>query len=57
MPPEEAIKDFKERMLNYEKAYQTIGDVEEKEEISYVKVINVGRKVVAYNIQGYIASQ
>ncbi|KAI8852675.1 6-phosphofructo-2-kinase-domain-containing protein [Chytridium lagenaria] len=58
MPREEAIRDFKARMHNYEKAYETISEEEEAlEDVSYIKLINVGKKVIANNIHGYIASQ
>ena len=57
MDPALAMLDFKQRMENYEKVYQTIGEQEEQENLSYVKVINVGRKIVANNIQGFTPSQ
>ncbi|KAJ3216144.1 hypothetical protein HDU67_009871 [Dinochytrium kinnereticum] len=58
MPRDEAIRDFKARMSNYEKAYETISEEEEEmEDVSYIKLINVGKKVIANNIHGYIASQ
>ncbi|KAK9460507.1 PFK26 6-phosphofructo-2-kinase-like protein [Lipomyces oligophaga] len=56
--PDVALADFRLRVKNYEKTYETIGDEEEKVEgFQYVKMINVGRKVVAYNIQGFLAGQ
>lgn len=37
MPPEEAMKDFLARTANYEKAYETICDVEEEQDdLAYV---------------------
>ncbi|KAI8614301.1 6-phosphofructo-2-kinase-domain-containing protein [Chytriomyces sp. MP71] len=57
MEPEEAIADFKARMANYEKAYETISEAEEEAGISYIKIINVGKKVIAHNINGYLPSQ
>jgi 6-phosphofructo-2-kinase len=53
---EEAIQDFKKRIVNYEKVYESLSDEEEKDEISYVKIINIGKKSIAYNIQGYLQS-
>ena len=35
MPAEEAMKDFLARTANYEKAYQTINDDEERDDIRY----------------------
>ncbi|KAK9247271.1 6-phosphofructo-2-kinase-domain-containing protein [Lipomyces tetrasporus] len=56
--PEIALADFRMRVKNYEKTYETIGDEEEKfEGFQYVKMIDVGRKVVAYNTQGFLAGQ
>ncbi|KAI8801752.1 6-phosphofructo-2-kinase-domain-containing protein [Cladochytrium replicatum] len=57
MPEEDAIRDFKARMVNYEKAYEGLGAWEENEDISYIKIYNVGKKVVAYNIKGWVNSQ
>ncbi|KAF9978316.1 hypothetical protein BGZ73_002907 [Actinomortierella ambigua] len=52
-----ASEDFRKRLENYEKAYQTLGEEEEDEGTPYCKLINVGKKVIAYNIQGYLAGQ
>lgn len=58
MDPEIALKDFVGRLKNYEKAYETIDELEEQiPGFQYVKMINVGKKVVSYNIQGFLASQ
>lgn len=56
--PEASLSDFKERVRNYEKTYVPLGDFEERQSwLQYCKVINVGRKVIAYNIQGFLAAQ
>lgn len=53
-----AINDFVSRMRNYEKAYQTIGLEEESDDnFQYIKMIDVGRKVVCCNIKGFLAGQ
>ncbi|KAJ3128678.1 hypothetical protein HK100_009051 [Physocladia obscura] len=57
MPREEAIADFRARMVMYEKSYEPISEAEEDEGISYIKIINVGKKVIAHNIHGYLPSQ
>lgn len=58
MDPKVALNDFVGRLHNYEKAYETIDDLEEKiKDFQYVKMIDVGKKVVSYNIQGFLASQ
>ncbi|KAL6449643.1 PFK26 6-phosphofructo-2-kinase 1 [Candida maltosa Xu316] len=58
MDPELALKDFVGRLHNYEKAYETIDDEEEQiPNFQYVKMIDVGKKVVSFNIKGFLASQ
>lgn len=58
MDPELALEDFVGRLHNYEKAYETIDDEEESlPKFQYVKMIDVGKKVVSYNIEGFLASQ
>ncbi|KAG0332879.1 hypothetical protein BG000_009658 [Podila horticola] len=52
-----AREDFRKRLENYERAYQTLGEEDEDEGIQYCKLINVGKKVIAYNTQGYLAGQ
>lgn len=53
-----ALKDFVGRLHNYEKAYEPIDESEEKiPGFQYVKMIDVGKKVVSYNVQGFLASQ
>ncbi|ODV84991.1 hypothetical protein CANARDRAFT_222438 [[Candida] arabinofermentans NRRL YB-2248] len=57
----EALNDFKNRLKNYEKVYETIDEEEEKEnlkyDIQYIKIINAGKKIISYNISGYLSSQ
>lgn len=61
MDPQKALQDFRNRLKNYEKVYETIDEAEEAEnekyDIQYVKIINAGKKVIAYNISGYLSSQ
>lgn len=55
--PSKALADFRSRVANYERAYEPLGDWEEDHDLQYCKMINVGKKVVAYNISGYLAGQ
>ncbi|KAI8071279.1 6-phosphofructo-2-kinase-domain-containing protein [Gongronella butleri] len=55
--PVQALEDFRSRVANYERAYEPLGDWEEDRDLQYCKLINVGKKVVAYNISGYLAGQ
>lgn len=61
MDPVLALEDFRGRLVNYEAVYETIDEEEEKlneqYDIQYVKIINAGRKVISYNISGYLSSQ
>lgn len=61
MNPKNALIDFRKRLINYEKVYETIDELEEKEnekfDIQYVKIINAGKKIISYNISGYLSSQ
>lgn len=58
MDPESALRDFLGRLRNYERAYETIDETEEAiDGFQYVKMIDVGKKVVSYNVQGFLASQ
>lgn len=52
--PEQSLIDFKERLSNYLKAYEPI---EDKENIQYIKMIDVGKKIISYKIEGFLASQ
>ncbi|KAJ1938331.1 6-phosphofructo-2-kinase, partial [Linderina pennispora] len=57
MDPAVAEADFRARLRNYERAYTTIGVAEEKQAVQYCKIVDVGTKVIAYNIQGFLESQ
>ncbi|KAH8601850.1 fructose-2,6-bisphosphatase-like protein [Bisporella sp. PMI_857] len=53
--PEEAAKDFRNRIRNYEKVYQTID--EEENDLTYVKLMNVGKQTIINLIQDYLQSR
>lgn len=53
--PEEAARDFRNRIRNYEKVYQTID--EDEADMTYVKLINVGSQVIINRIQDYLQSR
>jgi broad specificity phosphatase PhoE/predicted kinase len=48
--PEEAIRDFRERIYQYERTYEPLDD----DDKSYVKLIDVGRQVVVNRVEGYL---
>jgi len=53
--PEEAAQDFRNRIRNYEKVYQTID--EDESDLTYVKLIDVGKHVIINQIQDYLQSR
>lgn len=55
--PYAALEDFKKRVAIYEKAYVPIGDYEEENNMPYVKMVDVGRKMISHQIKGFLAGQ
>lgn len=53
--PEVAAQDFRNRIRNYEKVYETID--EDESDMTYVKLIDVGSRVVINQIQDYLQSR
>lgn len=53
--PEVAAQDFRNRIRNYEKVYQTID--EDEKDMTYVKLINVGHQVIINMIRDYLQSR
>ncbi|DAZ95915.1 TPA: hypothetical protein N0F65_012626, partial [Lagenidium giganteum] len=54
--PEQALKDFRQRVAEYEKVYQTVEDNEDEGNACYVKVYNAGEKIQARFCQGFLQS-
>ncbi|XTI95040.1 bifunctional 6-phosphofructo-2-kinase/fructose-2,6-bisphosphate 2-phosphatase [Cenococcum geophilum] len=55
--PVAALEDFKKRVAIYEKNYVPLGDYEEKNNMPYVKMVDVGRKVISHQIKGFLSAQ
>jgi 6-phosphofructo-2-kinase/fructose-2,6-biphosphatase 2 len=53
LPPEEAKRDFLRRISEYEKVYETITEPH----LSYVRIVNVGDRVMVSRIHGYLQSR
>ncbi len=53
VPEEEAVRDFRMRIAHYERAYEDVGEDEGR----FVKVIDVGRKMVLHRIEGYLLAR
>ncbi|KAJ3013445.1 UNVERIFIED_CONTAM: Fructose-2,6-bisphosphatase [Siphonaria sp. JEL0065] len=54
---EEAVKDFMFRIYHYSKTYETLSRSENNSKISFVKLINIGERVLVNNVRGYIQSR
>lgn len=57
MDPAAALADFKKRVQMYEKTYVPMGAYEEENSMSYIQMIDVGRKIVAHQIKGFLSIQ
>jgi 6-phosphofructo-2-kinase len=55
--PVKALEDFKKRVALYDKSYVPLGEYEEQNDMAYVQMIDVGRKVVAHQTTGFLSSQ
>ncbi|TNE92473.1 MAG: fructose-2,6-bisphosphatase [Deltaproteobacteria bacterium] len=51
--PDEAVADFRRRIAFYEDAYEPLEDPD----LSWVKIVDLGRQVVVNRIQGYLPSR
>ncbi|MBN8609977.1 MAG: histidine phosphatase family protein [Deltaproteobacteria bacterium] len=51
--PERAVDDFRQRIANYARVYEPVVP----DEGSFVKLIDVGRRLEAHRIQGYLPSR
>mmetsp|Transcript_49113 Transcript_49113/g.116940 ORF Transcript_49113/g.116940 Transcript_49113/m.116940 type:complete len:553 (-) Transcript_49113:55-1713(-) len=56
MDKDKAFADFKLRVQQYESRYETIEDEECDGSIRYIKIFNIGQKVVSKHAEGYAAS-
>ncbi|GES66640.1 6-phosphofructo-2-kinase 1 [Aspergillus terreus] len=55
--PVKALEDFKKRVALYEKSYVPLGEYEERNNMAYIQMIDVGRKVVSHQTHGFLSSQ
>ena len=53
--PDLAARDFRDRIRNYEKVYETLDD--EEKDLTYVKLVDVGSQVIINSIQDYLQSR
>ena len=52
-----ALEDFRNRVAMYQKKYVPLGDYEEKNNMPYIQMIDVGRKVISHQIRGFLSAQ
>jgi len=57
MDPTVALEDFKKRIQVYEKAYVPLGEYEEKNNMPYIQMVDVGRKIISHQIRGFLSAQ
>lgn len=55
LDPEEAAKDFRDRIRMYEQVYQTLD--EDEQDLTYCKLIDVGSQVIINRLQDYLQSR
>ncbi len=55
--PVVALDDFKKRVALYKSKYVPLGEYEETNNMPYVQMIDVGRKIVSHQIRGYVIFQ
>jgi broad specificity phosphatase PhoE/predicted kinase len=53
VPEDEAVRDFRLRIAHYAKGYEETGE----DEGPFVKIIDVGRKMVLHRIEGYLLAR
>lgn len=55
--PEAAALDFRNRIRNYEKAYKSINEDGDEDDLTYLKIMDVGKQVIINRIQDYLQSR
>lgn len=55
--PDKAALDFRERIRNYEKGYTSLNEDGDEDHLTYLKLMNVGKKVFINRIQDYLQSR
>ena len=55
--PVTALVDFKKRVTMYQKKYVSLGEYEEKNNMQFIQMIDVGRKIISHQIRGFLSAQ
>lgn len=53
--PVQSLADFKERVAAYESAYVPLGEYEEENDLQYIQMIDVGRKLIQHRLRGFLS--
>ncbi|WDK09368.1 6-phosphofructo-2-kinase [Colletotrichum graminicola] len=53
--PHQSLADFKRRVAAYESAYVPIGAYEEANDMQYIQMIDVGRKLIQHRLRGFLS--
>jgi len=53
--PHKALEDFKKRVEAYESAYEPLGKWEEDNDLQYIQMIDVGRKIIQHRLRGFLS--
>ncbi len=53
VPEDEAVRDFRMRIRHYESGYQEVSEAEGP----FIKIVDVGRKMVLHRIEGYLLAR
>lgn len=53
--PVKSLQDFKARVKQYESAYVPLGDYEEEHGMQYIKMIDVGKKLTHFGLEGFLS--
>ncbi|KAJ2975082.1 hypothetical protein NQ176_g5719 [Zarea fungicola] len=53
--PVKSLEDFKNRVAAYESAYVPLGEYEEHNDMQYIQMVDVGRKLVQHRLKGFLS--
>ncbi|KFH40312.1 6-phosphofructo-2-kinase-like protein [Hapsidospora chrysogenum ATCC 11550] len=53
--PKKSLEDFKARVAAYESAYEPLGAYEEENDLQYIQMIDVGKKLVQNRLKGFLS--
>lgn len=55
--PEKAAQDFRNRIRNYEKVYKSVDEDGDENDLTYLKMMDVGKQVIINRIKDYLQSR